>query len=75
MGIIPVKRAYDDLCAEGWCYSLQGKGVFVSPQKDTAERKFMAELEEKLKNLADYAAASGVGIDKLIQILKQLKGE
>ena len=22
VGIITVKRAYDDLCAEGWCYSL-----------------------------------------------------
>ncbi len=75
VGIITVKRAYDDLCAEGWCYSLQGKGVFVSPQKDMAERKFMAELEEKLKNIADYAAASGVGIDKLIELLNEIKGE
>ena len=75
VGIITVKRAYDDLCAEGWCYSLQGKGVFASPLRDSAERKFTDELTRKLKDIADYAAASGVGIDKLIQILNDLKGE
>ena len=75
VGIITVKRAYDDLCAEGWCYSLQGKGVFASPPRDSAERKFTDELTRKLKDITDYAAASGVGIDKLIQILNDLKGE
>lgn len=75
VGIITVKRAYDDLCTEGWCYSLQGKGVFVSPQKHMAEKKFYDELRARLKDIADYADASGVSIDKLIQILNEIKGE
>ena len=75
VGIITVKRAYDDLCAGGWCYSLQGKGVFVSPRKTEAEKKFYEELKERLRDIASYAAESGVGADKLIDILNEIKGE
>ncbi len=75
VGIITVKRAYDDLCAGGWCYSLQGKGVFVSPRKTEAEKKFYEELKERLRGIASYAAESGVGVDKLIDILNEIKGE
>ena len=75
VGIITVKRAYDDLCAGGWCYSLQGKGVFVSPRKTEAEKKFYEELKERLRGIASYAAESGVGADKLIDILNEIKGE
>lgn len=75
VGIITVKRAYDDLCAGGWCYSLQGKGVFVSPRKTEAEKKFYEELKERLRDIASYAAESGVGVDKLIDILNEIKGE
>ena len=75
VGIITVKRAYDDLCAGGWCYSEQGKGVFVSPRKTEAEKKFYEELKERLRDIASYAAESGVGADKLIDILNEIKGE
>ena len=75
VGIITVKRAYDDLCAGGWCYSAQGKGVFVSPRKTEAEKKFYEELKERLRDIASYAAESGVGADKLIDILNEIKGE
>ena len=30
VGIITVKRAYDDLCNEGLLVSIQGRGVFVA---------------------------------------------
>ena len=59
VGIITVKRAYDDLCADGWCYSLKGKGVFVSGAEE----------------LVRYAASGGVGRGKLLKMIGDEGGD
>lgn len=76
VGIITAKRAYDDLCTEGFLYSAQGKGVFVAerPPEDLADYK-LAKLKEKLKEAADFARENGVDAGRLKIILKEILGE
>lgn len=76
VGVITVKRAYDDLCAEGWCYAVQGKGVFSAPyDRAQAESKLVTELTERLKDVCVFARSSGVSQDKLIEIIKEMMEE
>ncbi len=75
VGIITVKRAYDDLCAGGWCYSLQGKGVFVSGAGADARQKFLREIRERAEELVRYAASGGVGRGELLKIIGDEGGD
>ena len=75
MGIITVKRAYDDLCADGWCYSLQGKGVFVSGAGADVRQKFLREIKERVEELVRYAASGGVGRGKLLKMIGDEGGD
>lgn len=76
VGIITVKRAYDDLCAEGFCYAQQGKGVFVAKiDRDKTSSYAMNELRTRLKEVLAFAEESSVSTEKIIEIIKQLKGE
>lgn len=76
IGIITAKRAYDDLCAEGFCYSVQGKGVFVADLKTAEARLYKLErLRKTLKEAVDFARANGVDDAELSELLKQLLGE
>lgn len=72
IGIITAKRAYDDLCAEGFLYTLQGKGVFVADFDGAkAENYAIKALEEKTRELMDFAQKNLIGKDKLMQIINQ----
>ena len=76
IGIITAKRAYDDLCADGFLYSAQGKGVFVAEIKhDEAHGYKMDKLREMLTEAKDFASVNGVENDELINLLKQILGE
>ena len=76
IGIITAKRAYDDLCAEGFCYSAQGKGVFVAQLDGKAADEFKYEqLRTKLREAKTFAEQNGVDKEELINLLKQILGE
>ena len=76
IGIITAKRAYDDLCAEGFCYSVQGKGVFVADVNKVDALSFkLAQLRSKLTEAKDFAEQNGVSKEELIKLLEQILGE
>lgn len=76
VGIITAKRAYDDLCNEGFCYSLQGKGIFVaSVNKEMAESYAVKELRAKVKEIKSFAVQNSVDINIIKQIFKEEMGE
>lgn len=76
VGIITAKRAYDDLCAEGFCYSVQGKGVFVSKTNKTAAKNYVDnELRARIKAVADYARQNSVDSERLLKLVKEITGE
>ena len=76
IGIITAKRAYDDLCAEGFLYSAQGKGIFIAEvHTQKAHNYKLLKLREKLSDAKDFARQNGVEDIELINLLKQILGE
>ena len=57
IGIITVKRAYDDLCQEGLLVSIQGRGVFVAEINAKQEKAARLEqLTQKLQEIKTFCA-------------------
>lgn len=76
IGIVTAKRAYDDLCAEGFLYSLQGKGVFVAKlDSETADNYAVNEIREKFLEIASFAERNSVDGEKIKQLYKEIFGE
>ena len=76
VGIITAKRAYDDLCNEGFCYSVQGKGIFVAAvNKEMADNFAVRELRAKVKEIKAFAVRNSVDAKIINQIFKEEMGE
>jgi GntR family transcriptional regulator len=66
VSVITVKRAYDDLEAEGFLTSVQGKGCYVSVRnKELFREQRMRIVEEKLDEAAAEAKLIGMTLDEL----------
>ena len=73
VGIITAKRAYDDLCAEGFLYSVQGKGVYVAKiEKSAVATIALDEIRKKLEEAVRLAEERNVSQEELIKLLKQI---
>lgn len=76
IGIVTAKRAYDDLCSEGFLYTLQGKGVFVAKlEGNAADNYALNEIREKFLEIASFAERNAVGSEKLKQLIKEIFGD
>ncbi len=50
VGIVTVKRAYDDLVSEGYLYSKSAKGYYVlTYNEDTIKKEYLNRIKEHLK--------------------------
>jgi GntR family transcriptional regulator len=66
VSVITVKRAYDELEAEGFLTSVQGKGCYVSVRnKELFREQRMRIVEEKLDEAAAEAKLIGMTLDEL----------
>lgn len=73
VGIITVKRAYDDLCGEGLLVSIQGRGVFVaSIDADKEKEVRRGQLRERLQELKSFCDTSDISKDELIKELENI---
>jgi GntR family transcriptional regulator len=77
VGIITIKRVYDDLCKEEILVSRPGKGVFVGSLDFVQIKKINIELvKEQLRDIKEYADSVGINKDDIDEILNSLyKGE
>lgn len=77
IGIITAKRAYDDLCAEGFLYAVQGKGMYVAAfDRAKAESYAVNEIRTRLKEIAAFAERNSVDdgvINRLIEEIWEKK--
>jgi GntR family transcriptional regulator len=65
-----VKRAYDDLEAEGFLTPVQGKGCYVSVRnKELFREQRMRNVEEKLDDAASEAKLIGMTLEELQTML------
>lgn len=75
IGVITVKRAYDDLCREGYLLSLQGRGVFVADINTNTEHVLRLErLREQLIELKEYCESSAISKEEVVNIIDEIYG-
>lgn len=73
LGIVTAKRAYDDLCAEGYLYTVQGKGVYVAEfDRDKAESFAVNEIRARLKDIQAFAKRNSVGDETVIRLIREI---
>ncbi|MCI9643443.1 MAG: GntR family transcriptional regulator [Oscillibacter sp.] len=76
ISVITTKRAYDELEAEGFLYTVAGKGCFVAEKNlDLIREQQLKELEDHLAAAAGLAGSCGVTVEELIGMLRVLLEE
>ena len=76
ISVITTKRAYDELEAEGFLYTVAGKGCFVAEKNLQLVREGrLRELEEHLAAAAELAVSCGVTADQVLETLRTLLEE
>jgi GntR family transcriptional regulator len=75
VGIVTVKRAYEELEKDGIVVNLQGRGCFVQ-DIDTARVKaiHLDMLREKLLEIRDFCESSGISNNELIKEIDNVYG-
>ena len=76
ISVITTKRAYDELEAEGFLYTVAGKGCFVAEKNlDLIREQQLKELEAHLTAAADLAKTCGLTVEELAGMLRVLLEE
>lgn len=76
ISVITTKRAYDELEAAGFLYTVAGKGCFVAEKNlQLIREQRLRELEDHLSAARDLAASCGVGREELMNMLSILLEE
>ena len=71
VSVITVQKAYEDLQRDGFIQTTVGRGSFVAAQnKDFIQEEQQKKIEEHLIMAADIARTNGIGLDKVIELLK-----
>lgn len=76
ISVITTKRAYDELEAEGFLYTVAGKGCFVAEKNlDLIREQQLRELESHLSAAAALARSCGLSRRELEEMLDVLLEE
>ncbi len=76
ISVITTKRAYEELEKEGYIYTMQGKGSFVSEQnKELIREKRMKAIEEKLQEVIEESSYLNLSIEDIKEMLDVLYDE
>ena len=76
ISVITTKRAYDELEAEGFLYTVAGKGCFVAEKNLQLVREGrLKELEDHLAAAAELAESCGLTSQEVLETLRTLLEE
>ena len=76
ISVITTKRAYDELEADGFLFTLAGKGCFVAEKNlDLIREQKLKELEDHLDAAVELAAQCGISSAQLQEMLRILLRE
>ena len=76
VSVITTKRAYDELEAEGYVYTVAGKGCFVAEKDlDLIRDQKLKELEGHLSAAVQLARTCGLSREELLETLRILSEE
>ncbi len=71
-----IQKAYRDLEAEGYIYSLRAKGSFVSPKREVVRRSDTDEIISEFEALLSKMKFLGITYEEVNEILiKEYKGK
>lgn len=76
IGIITVKRAYEELCKSGIAVSINGKGVYAA-ELDAAfvKNSYHTQLKEQLKDVYHYAKTVSFSDEEFMNLVRELVEE
>ena len=75
VGIITIKRAYQELENQGIIVNLQGKGCFVANiDEKKIKQVHLSILKERLEDIKEFTDTTGINLDEVINILKDIYG-
>ena len=76
ISVITTKRAYDELEAEGFLYTVAGKGCFVAEKNlELVREGRLKELEAHLAAAAELASSCGLTSEEVLETLRTLLEE
>ena len=76
ISVITTKRAYDELEAAGFLYTVPGKGSFVSPKNEELFREqHLRELEGHLEEVRKLAKLCQLGREEVRSMFELLEDE
>ena len=71
ISVMTIKKAYDELEAEGYIISRQGKGSYVAPKNmDLILEQVKQEIEEHIESAIDIATKHGISKEELKDIFE-----
>lgn len=76
ISVITTKRAYDELKAEGFIYTLPGKGSFVAPKNtELLREENLRRIEEHMCEISALAVQSGLTRQELSEMYTLISEE
>lgn len=76
ISVITTKRAYDELEAEGFIYTLPGKGSFVAPKNtELLREENLRRIEEHMREISALAVQSGLTRQELSEMYALISEE
>ena len=71
ISVITTKRAYDDLEAEGFLYTVPGKGCFVAARNtDLVREENLKKIEEHMEEISRLGAACRLTREELLSMME-----
>lgn len=76
ISVITTRRAYDELEAEGFIYTLPGKGSFVAPKNtELLREENLRRIEEHMREISALAVQSGLTRQELSEMYTLISEE
>ena len=76
ISVITTKRAYDELEAEGFIYTLPGKGSFVAPKNtELLREENLRRIEEYMREISALGVQSGLTRQELSEMYTLISEE
>jgi GntR family transcriptional regulator len=76
ISVITTQRAYEDLQRDGFIETVLGRGTFVSSRNtEFVKEEKLRMIEEHLQEAVDIAHEAGVGVEKMVEIIRIIYDE
>ena len=75
VGIITIKRAYEELEKEGIIINLQGRGCFVAEiDKNRIKEIHLGIVKERLFEIKEFADTINISYEEMLKVLNEIYG-